>query len=321
MKASPVDSHYCHNINPRWTSQQNKCRCKPGSIHLNQTLPFNSLRLNLDQGSRTRLHPSEVSCLSALHHLNRVVRLDCVIKGLWAAAPPWKPSKCASLQMAFIKTTVPYACWNSWSVFLVICGSKLQGPLNTLIDLQSVMYVSNLESPGNKFLEIKQEQGEKFTDYYSRLRNAVVECNYGESQDRMLRDKLIQGLLDKALQERLIRETSKMARAPQEVRIRADPEIETPELILKEFADDFTGTGRLKRIVKIKFKENSVPHLAGKVPHFPVKFLVLPFGRNSAPEEFQKAMDEIYEDEVINPYFDDIALGSSTMEEHCRLLR
>ncbi|GFV00906.1 retrovirus-related Pol polyprotein from transposon 412 [Trichonephila clavipes] len=32
-------------------------------------------------------------------------------------------------------------------------------------------------------------------------------------------------------------------------------------------------------------------------------------------------MDEIYEeDEDINPYFDDIALGSSTVEEHCRLL-
>ncbi|GFY47412.1 retrovirus-related Pol polyprotein from transposon opus [Trichonephila inaurata madagascariensis] len=31
-------------------------------------------------------------------------------------------------------------------------------------------------------------------------------------------------------------------------------------------------------------------------------------------------MDEIY-DEDINPYFDDIALGSPTMEEHCRLLR
>ncbi|GFT61225.1 reverse transcriptase domain-containing protein [Trichonephila clavipes] len=43
------------------------------------------------------------------------------------------------------------------------------------------------------------------------------ECNYGESQDRMLRDKLIQELLDKALQERLIRETSKKARALQEV--------------------------------------------------------------------------------------------------------
>ncbi|GFX67720.1 transposable element Tcb2 transposase [Trichonephila clavipes] len=67
------------------------------------------------------------------------------------------------------------------------------------------------------FLEIKQEQGKKFTDYYTRLHNAVVECNYGESQDRMLRDKLIQGLLDKALQERLIRETSKKARALQKV--------------------------------------------------------------------------------------------------------
>ncbi|GFU36077.1 uncharacterized protein TNCV_2342921 [Trichonephila clavipes] len=41
--------------------------------------------------------------------------------------------------------------------------------------------------------------------------------------------------------------------------------IETPELFLKEFAEVFTGTGRLERIVKIKLKENSVPHVA--VPH------------------------------------------------------
>ncbi|GFR14481.1 retrovirus-related Pol polyprotein from transposon opus [Trichonephila clavata] len=205
--------------------------------------------------------------------------------------------------------------------------------------------------------------------------------------------------------------------------------IETPELILKEFADVFTVTGRLNRIVKIKLKENSVPHVAAprKVPlaihnkvkeelnnmveagiiskveeptewvnnmvvidspnelricldprplneaiqrpYYPIptpdglvtklqggkvftildakngfwqlplheessylttfctpwgryRFLVLPFGLNSAPEEFQKAMDDIYkEDEDINPYFDDIALGSSTVEEHWRLLR
>ncbi|GFX84658.1 retrovirus-related Pol polyprotein from transposon 17.6 [Trichonephila clavipes] len=58
------------------------------------------------------------------------------------------------------------------------------------------------------------------------------------------------------------------------------------------------------------------------IPWGRYRFLVLPFGLNSAPEEFQKAMDEIYEeDEDINPYFDDIALGSSTVEEHCRLLR
>ncbi|GFU76591.1 hypothetical protein TNCV_1940791 [Trichonephila clavipes] len=52
------------------------------------------------------------------------------------------------------------------------------------------------------------------------------------------------------------------------------------------------------------------------------RFLVLPFGLNSAPGEFQKEMDEIYEeDEDINPYFDDTALVSSTVEEHCRLFR
>lgn len=68
-----------------------------------------------------------------------------------------------------------------------------------------------------KFLEIKQEKGEKFADYYSRLRCAVIECNYGDAQDRMLRDKIIQGLNDKPLQERLIRETSKKTKTLLEV--------------------------------------------------------------------------------------------------------
>ncbi|GFX52599.1 reverse transcriptase domain-containing protein [Trichonephila clavipes] len=163
--------------------------------------------------------------------------------------------------------------------------------------------------------------------------------------------------------------------------------IETPELIFKEFTDVFTGTGRLKGIVKIKLKENTVAAprkvplaihkkvkeelsnmveagIISKVeepteplneaiqrPHYPIptadalitklqggkvftilhakngfwqlpldeessylttfctpwgryRFLVLPFGLNSALEEFQKAMDEIYEeDEDIIPYF------------------
>ncbi|KFM72400.1 hypothetical protein X975_12067, partial [Stegodyphus mimosarum] len=70
-------------------------------------------------------------------------------------------------------------------------------------DYQKEIYVSL------KFLEIKQEKGEKFTDFYSRLRCAIVDCNYGQAQDRMLRDKIVQGISDKALQERLIRETNR----------------------------------------------------------------------------------------------------------------
>ncbi|GFT56516.1 reverse transcriptase domain-containing protein [Trichonephila clavipes] len=92
-----------------------------------------------------------------------------------------------------------------------LCKQVLQEFDKYFLDYQKEIFASF------KFLERKKEQGEKFTDYYSRLRNAVVEWNYGESQDRMLRDKLIQGQLDKALQERLIRETSKKARALQEV--------------------------------------------------------------------------------------------------------
>lgn len=204
---------------------------------------------------------------------------------------------------------------------------------------------------------------------------------------------------------------------------------ETPQKILEEFKDVFTGTGRLNRTVKIKLKPNSIPKVSAprKVPlalhnkvkeeldrmvsegvitkvneptewvsnmvvinspkklricldprplneaiqrpHYPIptadslitklqgskvftildakngfwqlplddessylttfttpwgryRFRVLPFGLNNAPEEFQRAMDEIFsDDEEVNPYFDDIVLGSSSAEEHCHLLR
>ncbi|GFW68614.1 retrovirus-related Pol polyprotein from transposon 17.6 [Trichonephila clavipes] len=52
------------------------------------------------------------------------------------------------------------------------------------------------------------------------------------------------------------------------------------------------------------------------------RFLVLPFGLSSAPEEFQKAMEEIYEeDEDTNPYFDDMHWLSQTSVNYlCHVL-
>ena len=41
-----------------------------------------------------------------------------------------------------------------------------------------------------KFLEIKQENGKNFSDYYPHLQCAVIECNYGELTDKMLCDKI-----------------------------------------------------------------------------------------------------------------------------------
>lgn len=66
------------------------------------------------------------------------------------------------------------------------------------------------------FLEIKQKQGEKFQDFFSRLKLAIEDCKY-DNPERMLRDKIVQGLQDKPLQERLLRETSKRSKTLQDV--------------------------------------------------------------------------------------------------------
>ncbi|GFT16986.1 hypothetical protein NPIL_333211 [Nephila pilipes] len=89
------------------------------------------------------------------------------------------------------------------ALFRHLCGEELKKRLRTFdlkpndgcegVTLQQVLqefdkyflYYQNEIFVSFKFLEIKQGQGEKFTDYYSRLHNAVVECNYGETQDRM----------------------------------------------------------------------------------------------------------------------------------------
>ncbi|KAG8191039.1 hypothetical protein JTE90_029482 [Oedothorax gibbosus] len=66
------------------------------------------------------------------------------------------------------------------------------------------------------FLEIKQKPNEKFQEFLARLKLAVTDCKYADP-DRMLRDKIVQGLNDKPLQERLLRETSKNSKSLDDV--------------------------------------------------------------------------------------------------------
>ena len=52
------------------------------------------------------------------------------------------------------------------------------------------------------------------------------------------------------------------------------------------------------------------------------RWLKLPYGLINAPENFQFAMTKIFQNiPQVNPYFDDIAIGSNTLQEHCLLLR
>ncbi|XP_059046445.1 uncharacterized protein LOC131842029 [Achroia grisella] len=57
-----------------------------------------------------------------------------------------------------------------------------------------------------KFNERKQLEGENFESFYTNLRLLIVNCNYIESiEDDLLRDRIVQGIFDKQLQESLLR--------------------------------------------------------------------------------------------------------------------
>lgn len=52
------------------------------------------------------------------------------------------------------------------------------------------------------------------------------------------------------------------------------------------------------------------------------RFLKVPYGLVNAPENFQRIMYEIFKDiDGVEPYFDDIIIGSKSIEEHCIILR
>lgn len=61
-----------------------------------------------------------------------------------------------------------------------------------------------------KFNERNQKEHESFENFYTALRQQISTCNYGTTsgeilEDQLLRDRLVQGLRDKHLQEQLLR--------------------------------------------------------------------------------------------------------------------
>lgn len=49
-----------------------------------------------------------------------------------------------------------------------------------------------------------QEEGEAFDSFYTSLRKLGDTCNFGEQQDRMLRDRIVIGITDHRIQQRLL---------------------------------------------------------------------------------------------------------------------
>ena len=58
-----------------------------------------------------------------------------------------------------------------------------------------------------KFFTAHQQDGESFDEFLTRLRKLSKYCEFASLQDSLLRDMVIIGILDKRLQERLLRES------------------------------------------------------------------------------------------------------------------
>ena len=50
-----------------------------------------------------------------------------------------------------------------------------------------------------------QQEGESFEHFYAAIQELVLSCNYADHQSKQIRDRLVQGIKDKALQETLLR--------------------------------------------------------------------------------------------------------------------
>lgn len=50
----------------------------------------------------------------------------------------------------------------------------------------------------------KQEEGESFDNFYTQIKKLVKNCAYNDMEDRMLRDRIVMGISDKNLQQKLL---------------------------------------------------------------------------------------------------------------------
>ena len=66
---------------------------------------------------------------------------------------------------------------------------------------------TNLIIERNFFYNMTQDEGEKADDYMQRLRTQVAKCRFdGKIDEEMIRDRLVVGLFDNGIRERLFRE-------------------------------------------------------------------------------------------------------------------
>ncbi|GBO08000.1 hypothetical protein AVEN_257529-1 [Araneus ventricosus] len=59
-----------------------------------------------------------------------------------------------------------------------------------------------------KFFSCKQREGQTFDNYLTQLKTLVITCDFGNQQESLIRDRIVLGINDSSLQERMPREHS-----------------------------------------------------------------------------------------------------------------
>ncbi|GBN11897.1 hypothetical protein AVEN_263865-1, partial [Araneus ventricosus] len=60
----------------------------------------------------------------------------------------------------------------------------------------------------DKFFSCKQREGQTFDNYLTQLKTLVTTCDFGDQQESLIRDRMVLGINDSSLQERMLREPS-----------------------------------------------------------------------------------------------------------------
>lgn len=59
-----------------------------------------------------------------------------------------------------------------------------------------------------KFFSCKQQEGQSFDAYLTQLKTLAGMCEFGEQEESLVRDRIVLGITDTSLQERMLREPS-----------------------------------------------------------------------------------------------------------------
>lgn len=66
----------------------------------------------------------------------------------------------------------------------------------------------NIITNSFKFFNLKQEEGEQIDKFITRLKVQAKQCDFGDQENRLVRDMIVIGVRDKGVQERLLREVN-----------------------------------------------------------------------------------------------------------------